>query len=273
MPAFPNQPGKRKRGPDEDFVLQRAATYPSDYTSSHQGQSSLPRKLKALPPFRTSTVYNDGSGPYPEGMDMYSTPNHSMRVFNAADPVTFTYGTAAPPTRRKRLATASSKRVQILQNISITPGTTIPANSLPSLLSSPQPIQNPNLAPCYRCHKAPKRRSDLDSFTNCSRLACQKRTCFICLRSCEGCGKTICAGCCVESGALGDVCCFACLQKEVTTGSGGEGDEGHPWGAPGLLEKRERKDLFNTADNGEEQGHDHTQEHNDGVSRDYEMTG
>ncbi|KAF4337063.1 hypothetical protein FBEOM_9052 [Fusarium beomiforme] len=40
------------------------------------------------------------------------------------------------------------------------------------------------LAPCNICHRRPTKKSDLDSFANCQ--GCGERTCFICIRECQG---------------------------------------------------------------------------------------
>ncbi|KAI1114405.1 hypothetical protein F5Y14DRAFT_414993 [Nemania sp. NC0429] len=40
------------------------------------------------------------------------------------------------------------------------------------------------LSPCHICHRKPTKKSDLDSFADC--MICGDRTCFICLRACQG---------------------------------------------------------------------------------------
>ncbi|KAI0009777.1 hypothetical protein F4779DRAFT_580689 [Xylariaceae sp. FL0662B] len=40
------------------------------------------------------------------------------------------------------------------------------------------------LDPCHICHRKPTRKSDLDSFADCS--GCGQRTCFVCIRACPG---------------------------------------------------------------------------------------
>lgn len=40
------------------------------------------------------------------------------------------------------------------------------------------------LSPCHICHRKPTRKSDLDSFADC--MGCGGRTCFVCLRVCQG---------------------------------------------------------------------------------------
>ncbi|KAI1300337.1 hypothetical protein F5Y03DRAFT_397284 [Xylaria venustula] len=40
------------------------------------------------------------------------------------------------------------------------------------------------LSPCHICHRKPTKKSDLDSFADC--MGCGERTCFVCLRACQG---------------------------------------------------------------------------------------
>lgn len=40
------------------------------------------------------------------------------------------------------------------------------------------------LSPCHICHRKPTRKSDLDSFADCT--GCGERTCFVCIRECQG---------------------------------------------------------------------------------------
>ncbi|GAP86077.2 hypothetical protein SAMD00023353_0302040 [Rosellinia necatrix] len=40
------------------------------------------------------------------------------------------------------------------------------------------------LSPCHICHRKPTKKSDLDSFADCT--GCGERTCFVCLRACQG---------------------------------------------------------------------------------------
>ncbi|KAI1277185.1 hypothetical protein F5Y07DRAFT_115804 [Xylaria sp. FL0933] len=40
------------------------------------------------------------------------------------------------------------------------------------------------LSPCHICHRKPTKKSDLDSFADCT--GCGERTCFVCIRACQG---------------------------------------------------------------------------------------
>lgn len=99
-----------------------------------------------------------------------------------------------------------------------------------------------DLSPCHICYRKPTVRSDLDSFANCE--SCGKRTCYICIRECEGYMSgydadvkndhelehleepmkklehkgMICSRCCVERGAEGEVWCLGCLRAEEAVG-------------------------------------------------------
>ena len=80
-------------------------------------------------------------------------------------------------------------------------------------LQTPAKHEPISLERCHICQKAPKMKSDLDSYEDCWR--CEKRTCYICVRLCESdlCGgRKICNSCCVEQGEDGIVCCFDCLS-------------------------------------------------------------
>ncbi|KAI1733617.1 hypothetical protein F4680DRAFT_394955 [Xylaria scruposa] len=58
--------------------------------------------------------------------------------------------------------------------------------------TSPQQTRSANarngssalLSPCHICHRKPTKKSDLDSFGDC--MGCGERTCFVCLRACQG---------------------------------------------------------------------------------------
>ena len=106
-----------------------------------------------------------------------------------------------------------------------------------------------DLSPCHICRRKPTVRSELDAYADCE--SCGERTCYICIRKCEGLGITtrnsveslswasddldkrkrggsavaseevlvnhrgkICSRCCVESGAQGEVWCLSCLQAK-----------------------------------------------------------
>ncbi|KAI1433016.1 hypothetical protein GGR50DRAFT_670895 [Xylaria sp. CBS 124048] len=61
----------------------------------------------------------------------------------------------------------------------------IPVASASSQQGLPNVVRtNPSLSPCHVCHRKPTKKSDIDSFADC--MGCGDRTCFICLRSCQG---------------------------------------------------------------------------------------
>ncbi|KAF2869405.1 hypothetical protein BDV95DRAFT_498310 [Massariosphaeria phaeospora] len=71
-----------------------------------------------------------------------------------------------------------------------------------------------DLRPCHACKSAPKRRRDLENYSDCKR--CAERTCYICTRQCSGvCGKLICQTCIVEVGEEGDSWCLDCYARHI----------------------------------------------------------
>jgi hypothetical protein len=66
------------------------------------------------------------------------------------------------------------------------------ANSRPA--APARTISGLTLSPCHICHRRPTKKSDLDSFADCE--GCGKRSCFVCIRECQGwqCDDTLGAG-------------------------------------------------------------------------------
>ncbi len=56
--------------------------------------------------------------------------------------------------------------------------------STPTLSSTNSTSQNFNLAPCHICHRRPTALTDLPGYSSCE--SCERRTCYICMRVCEG---------------------------------------------------------------------------------------
>lgn len=84
-----------------------------------------------------------------------------------------------------------------------------------------------DLSPCYVCHRRPTVMQELNNFADCE--GCGGRTCWICVRECEGDEReaekmlewsegghrrVVCSRCCVEKGTEGDVWCLGCLRSE-----------------------------------------------------------
>lgn len=100
------------------------------------------------------------------------------------------------------------------QMMDVEPENFDPTSNLPQALTFPtKPPTTTNLQPCHICKKAPKRKSDLDNYLECSR--CIGRTCFICVRNCVKCHKDLCSTCCKEIGEDGDTWCRDCLPPET----------------------------------------------------------
>ena len=100
------------------------------------------------------------------------------------------------------------------------------------------PPLTPSLMPCHICYRRPSIHSDLPSYSACG--ACERQTCYICMRACEGpgCqseigtagspqqtsngnntttdsrGRSVCGKCCIEVGAEGRVWCLICFNNE-----------------------------------------------------------
>ncbi|KAI0402815.1 hypothetical protein F4802DRAFT_574503 [Xylaria palmicola] len=53
----------------------------------------------------------------------------------------------------------------------------------PAAAAAPRTTSSALLSPCYICHRKPTKKTDLDSFGDCS--GCGNRTCFVCLRACR----------------------------------------------------------------------------------------
>ncbi|TEA15104.1 hypothetical protein C8034_v002660 [Colletotrichum sidae] len=50
--------------------------------------------------------------------------------------------------------------------------------------SDNRPKKPTSVSPCHVCHRRPTKKSDLDSYADC--LGCGQRTCYICMRECQG---------------------------------------------------------------------------------------
>ncbi|MCJ1424497.1 hypothetical protein MMC29_002385 [Sticta canariensis] len=59
-------------------------------------------------------------------------------------------------------------------------------SSTPTRSSTTSISQPPNLAPCHICHRRPTAHEDLPGYSSCE--SCERRTCCICMRVCEGSG-------------------------------------------------------------------------------------
>jgi hypothetical protein len=153
------------------------------------------------------------------------------------------YPLSAPPTKTQRRLVSPRRRTHQPHS---NPTTPTKAASKQVYYSSEA------LRPCHICHRGPKLKTDLDSYAECAR--CSQRTCYICIRQCEGrpkasakdlpegsaknddqhskttttspnsgdgCGeRKICSACCVERGVDGDVWCFDCLEDETVVEGG-----------------------------------------------------
>lgn len=122
----------------------------------------------------------------------------------------------------------SAKRVHLAPTSRLRP---LPARSFSE---SSIAALTPNLYPCHLCHRRPTTLQDLPAYANCEN--CQLRTCFICMRTCDGprCqqhnsfhetstsntldtarGRNICGKCCIEVGVEGRVWCLVCYEDDA----------------------------------------------------------
>lgn len=79
-----------------------------------------------------------------------------------------------------------------------------------------------DLSPCHVCYRKPTDKSQLDSYAYCE--GCGERTCFVCMRVCDGAGHTA-VGIGVGDGAFS----FEFQRAEEVDGQGGGGEGGKPW--------------------------------------------
>ncbi|MCJ1315429.1 hypothetical protein MMC15_000748 [Xylographa vitiligo] len=138
------------------------------------------------------------------------------------------------PTRTLSLANGfpSKKRVQL----GVTSGARADSRPVPARsYSDPHiGIPRPNLHACHMCNRGPKVLQDLPGFADCE--SCQQRTCYVCMRICDGprCqllnpprvpstpsaimstdGRHVCRKCCLEIGAEGRVWCLVCYEDDA----------------------------------------------------------
>ncbi|KAI1922660.1 hypothetical protein LOZ53_003353 [Ophidiomyces ophidiicola] len=110
-----------------------------------------------------------------------------------------------------------------------------PARHSSSSQHHPERPSKPILTPCHICYRRPTMRSQLDAYANCE--LCSERTCYICLRECDGpdcragvmdtsnsdsfqhesLGRKMCSWCAVEGvtdSGVDVVWCVDCVQRE-----------------------------------------------------------
>lgn len=158
-----------------------------------------------------------------------SSSQHLTSYFNPLPP---SPGSINTPAKRKRILLP-------LKNF---------PRQLPMSANWESPPITPNLIPCHICHRRPSIHSDLPGYSACE--ACERQTCYICMRACEGgCQsatvitssikdtngggtglaiskrKNVCGKCCVEVGADGRVWCLSCYGDENDRNDRAESDE------------------------------------------------
>lgn len=177
--------GKRKRIMDDDTVERRPGSVQHPHSHcSHMGAVGSHR-----------------------GSPSHHTPHLAFRNNNNNNNNSLTYTVCSAKTSERR-PMKQMKR----QNPQIT--LTKSTSHLMDMDTEPLPQPTLTIRPCHACNSAPKRKRDLDSYSDCRR--CEERTCYICARQCiGGCGKTVCKKCTVEVGEEGDAWCLDCYARNL----------------------------------------------------------
>jgi hypothetical protein len=129
-----------------------------------------------------------------------------------------------------------SKRLHITPRPRISRQLSVPSSDLSSLPSLTSPTTSVHQA-CHICLRRPFTLQDLPAYGDCE--SCSKRTCFVCMRTCEGprcqsslqnqiglgftteyvsAGKRVCSRCCIEVGSEGTVWCTTCYEDDTEIG-------------------------------------------------------
>ena len=127
----------------------------------------------------------------------------------------------------------ASKRLHITPRPRLYRQLSQPSSEFSSFVSLASPTTNPCQS-CHICQRRPSTIQDLPAWGDCG--SCNKRVCFICMRTCEGprcqstlqshiglglnselimTGKRICSKCCVEVGSEGTVWCTTCYEDDT----------------------------------------------------------
>jgi hypothetical protein len=200
--------GKRKRhdkGPD---IILRHSANPKLYDNIHQEHvGDLTNVDGCSSPSRQKTISLEVCPIDSPTSHVAISSNSLDRLTCGHEPWTANYGHGS--SHLSRFSRRSPKiRRRVLRESSVH-SNTVNSAITPQISSKSEPI---SLDRCHICQKAPKMKSDLDSYDNCWR--CKMRICYICVRMCEAdlCGgRKICSSCCVEQGEDGVVCCLDCL--------------------------------------------------------------
>jgi hypothetical protein len=150
FPHFPSQQATLALGNNQPLLIIDAG----DQHARNQDQT-VPRRILALPISKRARIVDE------EDIDLYEPQGLNS------------YDIQSSRTRPSR-SSQSSYPSRILQDQSDVGNRTQPARTNSTLL----------LTPCHICHRKPTKKSDLDSFADC--LGCGQRTCYICIRECQG---------------------------------------------------------------------------------------
>jgi len=208
--SAPSSLGKRRRHDDPmDIKFRQASglhngvlvsTTPITYAPFTSSPRQMSMALEVLSfPSDTSHFHTD----------LQHINSHSMTLPDQI-PITIRAAASQPVPKSPRLSPPKIRR-RILRESSLIASTNVKLEVLESDIKA----QAICLSSCHICHKAPKLKTDLDSYGDCWR--CHKRVCYICVRICEAqsCGgRKICSSCSVEQGEEGNVSCLDCIQSE-----------------------------------------------------------
>ena len=158
-------------------------------------------------------------------------PSFSSSFFDSPspyDPSRLTH----PMQRNKSVESRTAKRLQLAPKPRLSRHTSQPSSELSSFAS----LASPTTTACHICKRRPSTRQDIPSYLDCE--VCELRTCYVCVRTCEGplcqstvkhqphpgmdsmeeeqpTGKRICARCCIEVGSEGRVWCVSCYHDDT----------------------------------------------------------
>ena len=140
-----------------------------------------------LPPGLNSRVITGVYSSLSSHSDLFS-PSLLSPTFVNSDPVTTSQGLTHNPSFGSMHRTTSSSSILKRRRLPLPASKPTPfcqkSTSTRSLSTSTSYTQIPNLAPCHICHRRPTAHSDLPGYSSCE--ACERRTCYICMRVCEG---------------------------------------------------------------------------------------
>ena len=131
--------------------------------------------------------------------------------------------------------THDAKRIRAMPRPRMSRNISLASSNLSAAIPTSGSLDSPAMA-CHVCQRRPTTRQDLPDYTGCE--LCAFRTCFVCIRTCEGsrCQSTlvpspetpslysmdegprkrrVCQKCCREVGSEGMVWCRVCYEDDA----------------------------------------------------------